>query len=64
MRCDAKDRNRLKQLCRYITRPALSHERVQRNFAGRVVLQPETPWRANTTRLVMSRPAFTQLPIE
>ena len=33
----AHDRKRLEQLCRYITRPALSDERVQLNTAGQVV---------------------------
>ena len=34
---------RLEQLCRYITRPALSDERVQCNAAGQVVLKLKTP---------------------
>ena len=38
MRVEANDRKRLEQLCRYITRPALSDERVQLNAAGQVVL--------------------------
>ena len=29
VRCDADERQRLEQLCRYITRPALANERVQ-----------------------------------
>lgn len=36
---------RLEQLCRYITRPALSDERVQFNAAGQVELKLKTPWR-------------------
>ena len=35
VRVEAHDRKRLEQLCRYITRPALSDERVQVNAAGR-----------------------------
>jgi len=31
---EAHDRKRLEQLCRYITRPALSDERVQFNVVG------------------------------
>jgi hypothetical protein len=36
VRRDAHDRKRLEQLCRYITRPALSDERVQCNAAGQM----------------------------
>ena len=39
VRCDADERQRLEQLCRYITRPALANERVQTNAAGQVVLK-------------------------
>jgi hypothetical protein len=38
------ERNALEQLRRYITYPALSHEKVQPNAAGRVVLKLKTPW--------------------
>jgi hypothetical protein len=56
VRVEAHDRNRLEQLCRYITRPgsALSDERVQLNAAGQVELKLKTPWRDGTTHLVMS----------
>jgi ABC-type Fe3+ transport system substrate-binding protein len=39
--------------CRYITRPALSDERVQLNAAGQVELKLKMPWRDGTTHLVM-----------
>jgi Putative transposase len=39
VRVEAHDRKRLEQLCRYITRPALSVERVQLNAAGQVELK-------------------------
>ena len=55
VRCAADDRQALEQLCRYITRPALSNERVQTNAAGQVVLKLKTPWRDGTTYLVWSR---------
>lgn len=45
---------------RYITRPALSDERVQINAAGQVELKLKTPWRDGTTHLVMSPPEFMQ----
>jgi hypothetical protein len=34
VRVEAHDRKRLEQLCRYVTRPAPSEERVQLNTAG------------------------------
>jgi hypothetical protein len=55
VRVEAHDHKRLEQLCRYITRPALSDERVQLNAAGQVTLKLKTPWRDGTTHLVMSR---------
>jgi hypothetical protein len=47
-------------LCRYITRPALSDERVQLTAAGQVGLRLKTPWRDGTTHLVMSPLEFMQ----
>ena len=49
VRVNAHDRKRLEQLCRYITRPALSDKRVQLNAAGQVELKLKTPWRDGTT---------------
>ena len=60
VRCAVNDRQALKQLCRYITRPALANERVQTNAAGQVVLKLKTPWRDGTTHLVMSPLEFMQ----
>jgi hypothetical protein len=60
VRVEAHDRRRLEQLCRYITRPALSDERVQLNSAGQVVPKLKTPWRDGTTHLVMSPLVFMQ----
>ena len=60
VRVEAHDRKRLEQLCRYITRPALSDERVQLNGAGQVELKLKTPWRDGTTHLVMSPLEFMQ----
>ncbi len=54
------ERQRLEQLCRYITRPALANERVQCNAAGQVVLKLKTPWRDGTTHIVMSPLEFMQ----
>ncbi len=60
VRVEAHDRKRLEQLCRYITRPALSDERVQFNAAGQVELKLKTPWRDGTTHIVMSPLEFMQ----
>jgi hypothetical protein len=43
VRVEAHERKRLEQLCRYITRPALSDERVQLNTAGHVVPSSRPP---------------------
>ncbi|MEY3252263.1 MAG: hypothetical protein RL227_1236, partial [Pseudomonadota bacterium] len=42
VRVEARDRKRLAQLCRYITRPSLSDDRVQLNAAGQVELKLKT----------------------
>ena len=60
VRVEVHDRKRLEQRCRYITRPALSDERVQLNAAGQVELELKTPWRDGTTHLVMSPLEFMQ----
>ena len=60
VRVEARDRQRLEQLCRYITRPARWDERVQLNAAGQVELKLKTPWRDGTTHLVMSPLEFMQ----
>jgi hypothetical protein len=60
VRCDADERQRLEQLCRYVTRPALANERVQIASAGQVVLKLKTAWRDGTTRIVMSPLEFMQ----
>ena len=60
VRCGADDRQALEQLCRYITRPALTNERVQTNAAGQVVLKLKTPWRDGSSHLVMSPLEFMQ----
>ncbi len=57
VRVEAHDRKRLEQLCRYITRPSLSDERVQLNAAGQVELKLKTPRRDGTTHLVLRRDA-------
>ena len=60
VRCEAHERNRLEHLCRYLTRPALSDERLKLDAAGQVVLELKTAWRDGTTHLVMSPLVFLQ----
>jgi hypothetical protein len=60
VRCGAHQRKRLERLCRYITRPAIANERLQRNRASQVVLQLRSPWRDGTTHIVMSPLQFMQ----
>lgn len=60
VRVEAHDPNRLEPLCRYITRPALSDERVQLNAAGQVELKLKALWRDGSTSLEMSPLDFMQ----
>jgi len=53
-------RNKLKQLCRYITRPAIANERLKLNRAGDVVLRLKSPYQDGTTHIVMSALEFMQ----
>jgi hypothetical protein len=46
VRIEAHERKRLERLCRYISRPAPSDERIQLIAAGQVQLELKTPWRA------------------
>ena len=58
--CAADDRKGLEQRCRYITRPAISHERLSVNRAGQVVLKLKTAWRDGTSHHVMEPMEFMQ----
>jgi len=58
VRVEAHDSQWLEQLCRYISRPALSDERAQINAAGQVDLKLKTPRRDGNTNLVMSSLVF------
>jgi hypothetical protein len=60
VRCGAEQRKQLEQLCRYITRPALAHERLSRNGRGQVVLRLKSPYRDGTTHIVMQPLEFMQ----
>ena len=60
VRCAMNQRNKLEQLCRYITRPAIANERLELNSAGDVVLQLKSPYKDGTTHVVMSPLDFMQ----
>ena len=56
----ADDRRGLEQLCRYITRPAISNERLSVNRVGQVVLKLKKAWRDGTSHHVMEQMEFMQ----
>ena len=60
VRCEATDRQGIEQLCRYITRPAISNERLSINREGNVILKLKTPWRNGTTHIVLTPMEFMQ----
>lgn len=60
VRVEEKDGKQLEQLCGYITRPALAHERVHLNADGQAEPKLKTPWCDGMTHLVMSPPEFMQ----
>ncbi len=60
VRCAMNQRNKLQQLCRYITRPAIANERLKLNSAGDVVLQLKSPYQDGTTHIVMTPLEFMQ----
>ena len=60
VRCDANDRQGVEQLCRYITRPAISNERLSINRDGNAVLKLKTPWRNGATHIVLTPMEFMQ----
>ena len=52
-RCRARDRDSLERLCRYITRPAVSNERLSVNDRGQVVYRLKHPFGDGTTHVVL-----------
>ncbi|MGH8503988.1 MAG: transposase [Gammaproteobacteria bacterium] len=60
VRCAINQRYKLEHLCRYITRPAISNERLTLNRAGDVVLQLKSPYHDGTTHIVMAPLEFMQ----
>ena len=58
--CAAEDRQGIEQLARYITRPAISNERLSINREGNVVLKLKTAWRNGTTHILLTPMEFMQ----
>ena len=58
--CEANDRQGIEQLCRYITRPAISNERLSINRDGNAVLKLKTPWRNGATHIILTPMEFMQ----
>jgi Putative transposase len=50
----AHRREQLENLCRYMLRPPLAVERLERLASGRLAYRMKTPWRDGTTHVVMS----------
>ena len=51
--CPAHDRKKRERLCRYISRPSLSEERLSLNAQGQVVYKLKTTYRNGTTHIVL-----------
>ena len=52
--CQPKERKKLERLCRYISRGALSEQRLQQNSQGQVVYTLKTPYNNGTTHVVFT----------
>jgi hypothetical protein len=48
------NRDALERLCRYVARPALSHDRLRQRDDGLLELRLKTPWANGTTHIVMT----------
>ena len=54
VRIDAQDRVGLERLCRYVTRPPLSHSRLRQRDDGLLSLRLKTQWSDGTSHIVLS----------
>ncbi len=54
VRCGKGERKKLERLCRYVTRPAISNERLTLTDCDQVVYELKKPFRDGTTHIVMS----------
>ena len=51
--CKSHERKKRERLCRYISRPSLSEERLSLNIQGQVVYKLKTAYRNGTTHIVL-----------
>ena len=51
--CSAHERKKRERLCRYISRPSLSEERLSLNLKGQVVYKLKTAYRNGTTHIIL-----------
>ena len=58
--CKPWERTKLEMLCRYITRPAVAEERLERTLAGDVILRLKTPYADGTSHLLFSGVEFVE----
>ena len=52
--CKSYERKKLEHICRYISRPSLSEERLSVNVKGQVIYKLKTPYQNGTTHIVLS----------
>jgi len=52
--CEAHEREKLERLCRYITRPAVSTERLSVMAQGNIRYRLKTPYRDGATEVVFA----------
>jgi hypothetical protein len=50
----AHERQKLEQLCRYVSRPALSEQRLSLTTNGNIRYQLKTPYRDGTTHVIFA----------
>ena len=50
---DGRDRRQLERLCRYITRPPIAQDRLERRADGRLELSFKRPWKDGTRAVVL-----------
>jgi len=51
----ARDRRRLERLIRYVARPPLAHDRLEKRPDGRLTIRLKTRWRDGTSHILMER---------
>jgi hypothetical protein len=53
VRIPARERARLERLCRYVARPPIANDRVERRSGGKYSVRLKRPWRDGTTHLLL-----------